>query len=269
MILRTPIARVNRIFLFASLLLSLLSSCKVYKQDLLLKVGENTTLQERVEQAESNYKIRKDDWLKINVFANQGEQLIDQNFQFPGEGQNNMNNQQFFRVREAQQYLVQSDGTVKFPVVGSIYLEGLTLDEAEAKLEVLYSDYFKESFVRLQFLNKRVVVLSGQQNMVVPLENQNMNLLEVIALSGGVNFGSRANNIRLIRGDLTNPDVYMIDLTTIEGMQQSIVDVQPGDIIYIEPWRRPWRESLRDISPILGVVSSVTTLVFLLANANF
>lgn len=230
---------------------------------------DENLLSERVEEAESNYLIRKNDWLKINVFANDGEQLIDQNFVVPGlEGSRNINNQQFNQVRESQQYLVQSDGTVKFPVVGTIYLEGLTLDEAEAKLEVLYNDYFNESFVRLQFLNKRVIIFSGEQSMVVPLENQNMNVLEVLALSGGVNFGSKANNIRLIRGDLTDPTVFMMDLTTVEGMKQSIVPVQPGDVIYIEPWRRPWRETLRDLSPVIGVVSSVATLVFLLANSN-
>jgi polysaccharide export outer membrane protein len=40
--------------------------------------------------------------------------------------------------------------------------------------------------------------------------------------------------------------------------------VQPGDIIYIEPIRRPASEALRDYFPIVSILSSLITLIVVL-----
>ncbi|MFT6940916.1 MAG: polysaccharide export outer membrane protein, partial [Cyclobacteriaceae bacterium] len=66
--------------------------------------------------------------------------------------------------------------------------------------------------------------------------------------------------------DLTNPEVFLVDLSTVQGMRQSMISVLPGDVIYIEPWRRTWLQGLRDVAPVLGITSSVATLVFLIVN---
>ena len=100
--------------------------------------------------------------------------------------------------------------------------------------------------------------------MVLPLENENTNLLEVLALAGGLNKDSKAHNIRLLRGDLNDPEVYLIDLSTVEGMKQSLVPVQPGDVIYVEPVRRVVSESLKDITPVLSILTSTLTLIILI-----
>jgi polysaccharide export outer membrane protein len=111
-----------------------------------------------------------------------------------------------------------------------------------------------------------VIVFSSNQGQVIPLTNENMNLIEVIALSGGVQNNERASNIRLIRGDLKNPEVYIINLSTIDGMTKANLQVQPNDIIYIEPVRRVLTESLQEINPFLGLVSTLITLFVLITS---
>ncbi|MDA0196819.1 MAG: hypothetical protein O2887_11030, partial [Bacteroidetes bacterium] len=116
----------------------------------------------------------------------------------------------------------------------------------------------------VNYSNKRVIVLGAPGGQIIPLENENMSLVEIIALSGGINQDARSQNIRLIRGDLTNPEVYYVDLGTVAGMRASILNVEPGDVIYIEPRRRVLFEALRDVSPILGLVTSLLTLAYVL-----
>jgi len=55
-------------------------------------------------------------------------------------------------------------------------------------------------------------------------------------------------------------------LTTIQGMRKAELKMQPGDIVYIEPVRRVVSESLRDISPILSVITSLFTILVLARN---
>lgn len=242
----------------------ILSSCQVYKQDILFSKDETIPLSTAVFEAERNYKILPNDWLKIAVFPNKGEQLIDPNFEPITQMQSG--NLQMMQMRDQYQYLVQSDGIVKLPMIGDVLVANKTIDEAEQIIEAAYSEFFNDAFVKLQFLNKRVVVLSQFGSNVVPIANENTSLLEVLALSGGLKFGDKANAIKIIRGELSNPQIFQIDLNSLEGMKATAVSILPGDVIYIEPWRRPWKEGLRDISPVLGIITSVSTLVFIIAN---
>ena len=101
---------------------------------------------------------------------------------------------------------------------------------------------------------------------MISLLNENSSLVEVLAQAGGIDLGAKAHNIRLIRGNLSDPEVYKIDLSTIEGLKASIITIKPGDIIYVEPWRRVWLEGLKDVAPIFSLVSSVLTLALVLQN---
>jgi len=239
-----------------------LSSCKVYKQDILFQLDEDFTESDLVQpifDANSNYQLAPNDYITLDVFTNDGERIIDPNNEL-AQGNNRTNQRQRF------DYLIQSDGTVRLPIVGQINIEGLTIIEAEKVLQQSYNELYKDSFVKVAVSNRRVIVLGGTGGQVITLDNENMTIAEVLALYGGVQMGLKANNIRLIRGDLSDPEVFQIDLTTITGLKSSSLIVMPGDIIYVEPWRRPWLQTLRDVSPVLSITSSVIAFVLVIQN---
>jgi polysaccharide biosynthesis/export protein len=254
----------RRTVVFFALLL--LSSCKLYKQDIMFKMDDKFTesdLTQAVSLAEMNYQIKKDDYLRLDVFTNGGERIVDPNFEL----RQGMTNQNMQNTRQFV-YLVRQDGLVKLPMVGDVDILGMTIYEAEQKLQALYSEHYIDPYVVLRYENRRVIVLGANGGQVIPLVNENTSLIEVIALSGGINQGAKSQTVRLIRGNLNKPEVYVIDLSTVSGMRSSIVRLEPGDIVYIDPWRRVWIESLRDVSPVLSLVSSVVTLVLVINSIN-
>lgn len=213
----------------------------------------------KVLEAESSYIIKPYDYLQIEVYTNKGERIIDPNFELLEERLRNQS-----QGRPAPHYLVQADSMVMLPIVGEVKLAGLTLPQTDSLLVAAYGAYYKEPFVITKYTNKRVVVLGATGGQVIPLTNENMSVIEVIALSGGLPNDAKGHNIRLIRGDLKNPIVQVIDLTTIEGLRKAELKVQSGDIIYIEPVRKIISESVRDIAPLLSVITSMVTLLVLL-----
>lgn len=258
--------RLIRSSLSLCVLLLFFTSCKMYKQDLMFQLDSDFSendLSHAVVKAEKNYVIQKNDYLRIDVFTNGGERIIDPNFELMQQGGAMMNQQ---NGQRNFQYLLQEDGMVKLPILGVVPLEGLTIFEAEAKLEQLYNQYYKGTFVKLQFVNKRVIVLGANGGQVIPLANEKMSLLEIIAISGGVNPNAKAQNVRLIRGPYNNPQVFQIDLSNVSAIKTGLTAVEPGDVIYIEPWKRPVQQGLRDASPILGIISSVLTLYLVIQN---
>ncbi len=224
----------------------------------MFRLDDNFTeadLTEARRTVESNYVLKANDILLLDVFTNKGEHLLDPNREL--QTTNIQVNQ-----RDKFQYVVQHDGTVTFPLVGEFDVKGLTLAEAELKLVDEFDNIYKNSFVKLRIANRRAFVLGVPGGKIVPIQNENTDLLEILATAGGLDLGAKAHNIRLIRGDL----VYRIDLSTISGMKETNMIVEPYDVIYIEPWRRPWLEALRDISPALSLVTSALTLIVVVQN---
>ncbi|WP_048826160.1 polysaccharide biosynthesis/export family protein [Hymenobacter sp. DG25B] len=267
-------------------------------------VVDTSRLRNLVGQLSRNYVIRPNDYIQVSVYTNRGERLLDPNgelrFGTPGSqsvqggstsgssGNQTGSSGGISRGGElgsqpagAAQFLVQADGRVKLPMVDYVKVSGATLLQADSILQLKYNTYYKESFVSTRVTNSRVFVLGTPGGRIVPMYNDNMNLLEVLAAAGGIDGGGGASggggsngrlgkafNIRLIRGDLHNPQVQVIDLSTIEGMRRADLQVQPNDVIYIEPVRRPFKEALADITPVLSTLTAVITTVFLIANLN-
>lgn len=115
----------------------------------MFKLDDNfseSDLSQAIVEAEKNYVIHVNDFLEIDVFTNKGERVIDPNFELRiSQGNQNTQNQKDF------QYLVQVDGSTKIPVLGLVKLEGMTIQEAETFLEGLFDEYYKDSFVKVNY----------------------------------------------------------------------------------------------------------------------
>lgn len=236
----------------------MLTCCGAYKQNILFDVQPNQ-LQVQATHAESNYRIQPDDLLTLRVYTNQGEKIVDPNRESFQNGTNNPTPNTI-----APQYLVDIDGVAKFPLIEPVKVAGMTLKQAEEVLNDAYERFYADAYVVLQFTNKRVIVLGAPGGQVIPLNNENMRLAEVIALAEGINIDGRANNIRVIRED----KIFMADFSTFEGYRKGNFVMQPGDIVYIEPVRRPFIEALRDYQPAISIIASIATLIFIISQIN-
>ena len=301
--------RLGRLCLLALPALLLFSSCattKYYNQRTLFRLTDSqgrqldsTKLRIAVNRSERNYVIQPNDFLEVRVNTNRGERILDPNgeLQFgqpsgglpsrggstaPTSGRGTSGparntGQGAGAATGGSEFLVQADGTVVLPMVNRVRVSGLTLLEADSTLARRYNEFYKEAFVTTRVTNNRVIVLGATGGQVIALNNDNMNLLEVLALAGGVDGGGggggtlyrnggKANNIRIIRGNLKNPRVQQIDLSTLDGMRRANLQVEPNDVIYVEPIRRPLIDALVDAGPILSISSLLlTTTLFLIS----
>jgi polysaccharide biosynthesis/export protein len=245
-----------RQLLFFLLLSAFLASCGSYKQNVMFRATDTAkpeTFKREASATEKNYVIQKNDLLRLDVFSNKGEKIIDPNPELTSSPSANANGAQANPIN----YLVALTGLVKFPMIGELKVEGLTLRQAEEIAQKEYANYFKEPFVVISYVNKRVIVLGAPGGQVIPLTNQNVTLIEVLALAKGLNNDAKAHNIKLIRND----HVYQIDFSTIQGFKDGNMLVEPGDVVYVEPVRRAFTEGLRDNFTIISLIVSLGTLV--------
>ena len=246
------------VVLFAALTL-LLPSCKLVYPEFMFKQKDYQTFEFK-EQLVKQYVIKPFDQFTFSVFSRDGFKLVD-----IGGG---IQGQTLGAGSRGMFYIVDADGFVRLPVLGDLNVAGYTETEFERLVAERISAYIVDPFVEIRVINRRCFLFKGSAGSVVALQQTPTSLLEVIAQSGGIASGLKAYKIKLIRGNIKNPQVTIIDLSTIEGMQKSSLIVQTNDIIYIEPRRRYIRDLLRESTIIFSVVSTVTSLYLLGRNLS-
>lgn len=206
----------------------------------------------------SEYKISPNDILSFTLYSNDGFKLIDLTA-FSGNSNTS--------TAMTNLYQVEIDGNVKLPVLGRKKLLGLTIREAEQMLEESYSAFYVKPFIVAKIINRKVILFPGGtgEAKVIELKDNNTTLIDVIAGSGGISENGKAKKVKLIRIVNKKHEVYLIDLSTIKGINDSYIVLQANDIIYIEPRKRISRNALQEIVPILSLLST-TVLAFTLIN---
>lgn len=243
-----------RYLLSLSLCVLFLSSCKVYRSNLMLKTPKDFQYDVLVDSlARQDYKIAPNDAVQYRVFPNKGFKLIDLATSSNAVFRNDLD------------VIVDSDGAAKFPMLGRVRIAGLTLRQAEVMLQERYDSLYINSFVTLRVTNKRVIVFPGNGGSarVLPLTNNNTTIMEAIAGAGGIVEDGKAYKVKLIREDpdpAKMPHVYLLDLSTINGIMQGKSKVQAGDIIYVEPRYRPLATFNREVAPFITLITSAFIL---------
>lgn len=210
------------------------------------------------------FRLGANDAIEFRLFANDGFKMVD----IISSGTNNSNNNAL--LRQGFEYFLDKDGNVKLPIVGQENLQGMTIREAEAHLEKRYSEFYVNPFVLLRVVNRRVIIYPGEpgQSRVITLQNNNTTVLEVLAQAGGISGNGKAYNIKLIRhtDDPQKPfKVYKLNLSKIHpGLEDGSTVVQSNDVIYVEPRKQLANKTLREITPILSLVTSLITFYFLI-----
>jgi len=257
-----------RLLLLGGFIALIFGSCTINK-DILFKTPQEYTYDTFPDSVSASSVLTANNILTFSFFTGNGHMLVEQGLGSTmlsdggGQQQQNMAMQ-----RNMITYLIDSDGTAKLPVIGRVHLAGLTLREAEKKLEELYLHFYNEPFVIMTVENNRVIVSPGGGGtaQVINLINNNTTLLEALAMVGGVNDRGNAGKVKLIRYDkqLMKRAVYEMDLSTIDGLAYADIIIQPNDIIYVEPLPLIAREIVTEIAPVVTLLTATLILITIL-----
>lgn len=247
--------------LIAGSLLLLISSCvsrkeMVYFQDieqLAASSGRSTS---------NNLEIQPDDVLTIRVSAPEQEAAVPFNLTKSLASQMNISGNV-----ELETYLVSNEGTIDFPVIGKIEVQGLTNIELAEKIKSEISDYVKDPIVNVRILNFQISVM-GEVNRpgTFTIEDDHINLSKALAMAGDLTIYGKRNNI-LVLGETDGVKTYTyLDLTDADVVNSPYYNLRQNDVIYVEPKtaRRQTAGGTGIASSYLSIVSVVASLIILI-----
>lgn len=207
-------------------------------------------------------KIQYDDLLSIRVSALDMDAALPFNVDPPSM---NMANLGGGTTRPLIGYLVNAEGMIDVPIIGTVQAAGLTPDELKANLKEALTPYLKEPNIVIRFLNFRVTVLG---EVAAPstffMANERVTVLDALGQAGDVSPYANRTNILVIR-ELNGQRTFgRINLQDRNLFASPFFYLQQNDVVYVEPLEEKTgtlRDQSQRILPWLSIITSLTTLV--------
>lgn len=172
-------------------------------------------------------------------------------------------------------YTVSPEGTIDFPVLGVLKVEGMTRGELAAfiKGELMGRELVKDPIVTVEFLSASFSVM-GEVNRPgrFNFNKDQLTLLEALSLAGDLGIQGRRDNIAVVRHEGDGVHTYRVDLTNFAAMEQSpAYYIRQDDVIYVEPNSVKKRQTTVNGNNILSagfwvsiasLLTSVAVLIF-------
>lgn len=136
-------------------------------------------------------------------------------------------------------YTVSDKGTIEFPVLGTLHVQGMTRSELIGfiKGELLAKNLIKDPTVVVEFNNTGVSIMGevkspGRYDM----NKDRINILEALALAGDLTIHGQRQNVKVVRTVNGERKTYVLDLTKQKQLAESpAFYLKQNDIIYVEP----------------------------------
>ena len=98
-------------------------------------------------------------------------------------------------------YLVDQDGNIELPVLGTIHAAGLTRLELQEKVKNLLvsGGYISDPFVLARFRSYKVFFLGANGGKAISIPNERCTFLEALALSGDMSIFTNRSKIMVMR----------------------------------------------------------------------
>lgn len=133
-------------------------------------------------------------------------------------------------------YTINDSGYINFPLINRIYLKGLTLREAQVRIQDSINQYANYITAIVKYVSFQINVM-GEINKpgLIWVYGEYCNLLDVIGLAGDFTDYANKNEVKLIRKTDNGNQIVTLDITDQKIIGSEFYYLRPGDVIYVSP----------------------------------
>lgn len=138
-----------------------------------------------------------------------------------------------------QNYLVDNEGNINFPSIGTLKVQGLSTKELEKLLDTRLKPFFTEEMpvITVRIMNYSVNVL-GEVLRPGKFETTNgrMTIFEGLAMAGDLTIYGRRDNVKVLRESESGERIiYTLNLNDKRLFDSPAFFLEQNDVVYVEP----------------------------------
>jgi polysaccharide export outer membrane protein len=168
-----------------------------------------------------------------------------------------------------QNFLVDIEGNIVYPVIGKLQVAGMTKTKLAEKIksEIFPRYITEEPIILVRYGNFKISVLGEVLRAgSFVIDNEKVSILEALALAGDMTIYGRRESVLLVREKPGFRESVRIDLRDKNLANSPYFYLQQGDVIYVEPNDSKARSSKISSAEtlsisIVGTLISLTTLL--------
>lgn len=227
----------------------LLSSCYPIRRVGLLQDRDGLPEYEKGEYEQ--YHLQKNDELELRVISLNLETAM--LFQKHSGASFSSNSSNFT-------YRIYEDGTIDVPFLGKVEVVGLTLQEAEQKIEQELSGFDDDIMVKLALSTGTFCVIGDAGRGYFPIYKDRLTIYQALALCGGINSSADYGKVKILRRQDDGVKIIEFDIRPQSLIDSEYYYVYPNDVIYFDfSKRRFW--AIDSYSGFLSVISSSLSML--------
>lgn len=209
-------------------------------------------------------RIMPKDILTISVSCSEPEAALPFNLVVP-TAQTEINSTSLVSQPILQNYLVNNSGEIVFPVLGTLAVGGKTTQETSTMIVGMLERYLKEKpIVTVRLVNYRISVIGEVSRPgVYPVNNEQVNIFEAVAMAGDLTIYGKRNNVRIIRNENGRQKLITVNLNDERIIHSPDFYLRQNDIVYVEPNKA--KKQSADIGSSTNLLVSITSILISLA----
>ncbi|MEM6377946.1 MAG: polysaccharide biosynthesis/export family protein, partial [Bacteroidota bacterium] len=165
-------------------------------------------------------------------------------------------------------YLVDTNGEIEYPGLGTLKVGGMTTEELEAMLYERLNKFVSNYVLTVRLINFRITVLGDVARQgAIQVTNERMTIVEAIGQAGGLTPYGNAEDILLIREQNGERQYHEINLHDKDIFRSPLFYLKQNDVIYVRPLTQKTAtiaNQSRNIVPWIGIIASTLNLYFLI-----
>lgn len=163
-----------------------------------------------------------------------------------------------------QTYLIDYNGNIQFPVLGTLHIAGMTRIELTEMLKEKITAYAKDPIINIRLVNFTITII-GEVNSpgTYTIQNERISLPEGLGLAHDLTIYGQRKNVLLIREVDGKKKFAKIDLTSVNAISSPLYYLQQNDVIVVEPNNARIRSANynQNNAVLISAIGTLTTII--------
>ena len=172
-------------------------------------------------------------------------------------------------------FMVDNNGNIEYPRLGTFHAEGLTKQELADQIKKRLTEPVElliNPNIIIRLLNYKVTVLGevGKPG-TISVPGERITILEAIGLSGDITLYGRKNTVKVIREINNKREIGLIDLSSKNLFESPYYNLMQNDVVMVEPSKQRLKSTdqalvQQKVSFAISIISAISVIYSIIRN---